>query len=294
MARSRNIKPNFFKNELLVELHAYERLLFIGLWCLADREGRVEDRPKRVKMELFPCDTYDVDHGLNELQRCEFVKRYEFNGVRVIQIINFLKHQTPHGTEKDSELPDENGSLTVHERTENGYVTGKKRVNNVKKEQVNEPVTVNTPLEPECLTVNDLGENTLNPESCFLNPVSPIPDSLNRERALPRRTSRRTQIDKDFYPNDAGLQECNRLGLNLGEEIGKFMNYHLANGSVMADWQAAWRTWISKASEFQKKKSTGETDYQRSKRELYERATGQSRMAYQAPTEFVEVLGALQ
>jgi hypothetical protein len=50
MARARNIKPAFFKNEQLVELGMSTRLLFIGLWCLADREGRLEDRPKRIKM----------------------------------------------------------------------------------------------------------------------------------------------------------------------------------------------------------------------------------------------------
>ena len=43
----------------------------------------------------------------------------------MIAIVNFTKHQTPHGTEKSSELPDENGELTVNERTSSGYVTGK-------------------------------------------------------------------------------------------------------------------------------------------------------------------------
>jgi len=43
--RSRNIKPGFFMNELLPEIELLGRLLFIGLWLLADREGRLEDRP---------------------------------------------------------------------------------------------------------------------------------------------------------------------------------------------------------------------------------------------------------
>lgn len=56
MARARNIKPGFFKNELLAEMPPEIRLLFMGLWCIADREGRFEERPKKIKMELFPCD----------------------------------------------------------------------------------------------------------------------------------------------------------------------------------------------------------------------------------------------
>ena len=61
MARARNIKPSFFTNEDLVELPFEDRLLFIGLWTLADREGRLEDRPKRIKMAVFPADNVDVD-----------------------------------------------------------------------------------------------------------------------------------------------------------------------------------------------------------------------------------------
>lgn len=171
MARSRNIKPSFFKNELLVEMGPFDRLLFVGLWCLADREGRVEDRPKRIKMELFPCDSYEVDQGLNDLQRHGFVKRYEAAGFRVVSILNFTKHQTPHGTEKDSELPDESGEFTVHERTTNGYVTGQKRKNNVISEQGNGQ----QPLGNSAGSVKQQGDNTLNPDSRILNPDSLIP-----------------------------------------------------------------------------------------------------------------------
>ena len=46
MARARNIKPGFFRNADLVEMPIEARLLFIGLWTLADRSGRLEDRPR--------------------------------------------------------------------------------------------------------------------------------------------------------------------------------------------------------------------------------------------------------
>lgn len=137
MARARNIKPGFFKNELLAELDAFDRLLFIGLWCLADREGRVEDRPKRIKMELFPCDDYDVAEGLCSLAAAEFIRRYQACGIAVIAIVHFSKHQAPHGTERDSALPDENGMYTVHERGKNGYATGKTSSLTVKPQKSN-------------------------------------------------------------------------------------------------------------------------------------------------------------
>lgn len=105
MARSRNIKPGFFKNEFLAEIPFESRLLFIGLWTLADREGRLEDRPKRIKVEVFPFDDCDVDLMLTQLQANGFLRRYEVDGQKIISIHNFVKHQDPHYKEKASELP---------------------------------------------------------------------------------------------------------------------------------------------------------------------------------------------
>lgn len=106
MPRARNIKPAFFKNEQLVELPFEIRLLFIGLWTLADREGKLEDRPKRIKMELFPADNIDVDDALDALQQEGLVERYAVDGQRIVRIPAFLKHQKPHRNEADSVLPD--------------------------------------------------------------------------------------------------------------------------------------------------------------------------------------------
>ncbi|QGA51087.1 DnaT-like ssDNA-binding domain-containing protein [Pseudomonas brassicacearum] len=169
MARARNVKPGLFSNELLVELPAFDRLMFIGLWCLADREGRLEDRVKRIKIELLPCDDYDVDAGLNRLAAAGFISRYQVAGQSVIEIVNFQKHQSPHGSEKDSTLPDVNGYLTVNERKKNVVVAGAQRKVHVSEHGFN----VKPPLEP----VNQPTDNALIPDCGFL-----IPDSLNQDQ----------------------------------------------------------------------------------------------------------------
>lgn len=118
MARARNIKPGFFTNDRLVELSFETRLLFIGLWTLADREGRLEDRPKKIKMELFPADSIEVDEKLSELEKSGFIRRYTVKDLKCIQVVNWSKHQAPHHTERASTVPamDEHGSLTVNSR----------------------------------------------------------------------------------------------------------------------------------------------------------------------------------
>ena len=103
--RARNLKPGFFKNEHLAECSAFARLLFAGLWCVADREGRLEDRPKRLKAELLPYDDCNVDALLNELAERDFIIRYEVCGNRTIQVVNFVVHQNPHYKESPSVIP---------------------------------------------------------------------------------------------------------------------------------------------------------------------------------------------
>ncbi|MBA4166539.1 MAG: hypothetical protein H0X41_03170 [Chitinophagaceae bacterium] len=113
MSRIRTVKPGLFKNEALAELPVTARLLFVGLFCLADKEGRIEDRPKRIKAELYPYDNIDVNDQLSRLQSAGFVSRYEVGELKVIQVVNFKKHQRITGTEATtkSELPAEGNTL---------------------------------------------------------------------------------------------------------------------------------------------------------------------------------------
>tara|TARA_R110000782_G_C14796815_1_gene411423 strand:+ start:583 stop:1359 length:777 start_codon:yes stop_codon:yes gene_type:complete len=126
MARARNLKPALFKNELLGVADPLLTLLFESLWCLADRLGRLEDRPLRIKAETFPYrEKLDVNVYLTELERLGFICRYVADGVAVIQVENFLKHQNPHKTERPSELPEkplksDSCPLTVRDTLNNG------------------------------------------------------------------------------------------------------------------------------------------------------------------------------
>jgi len=168
MARARNIKPALFKNEILGVEDPMLTLLFISLWCLADKEGRLEDRPLRIKAETFPYrDGLDVNGYLTELQRLEFIRRYEVNGVKIIQVLNFYKHQHPHKTEAESNLPkyDENSDSCV--------------------------LTVKAPLTNGSRPADSLNTDSLNTDSLntdSLNTDSLIPDtgtSGSKEPSVP-------------------------------------------------------------------------------------------------------------
>ena len=123
--RARNLKPGFFKNEELADIEApWGRLLFAGLWCLADREGRLEDRPRRIKAEVFPYDEKmpSIEKMLSLLAAKQFIVRYLVDGKKYIQINKFKDHQNPHNTERRSTVPPPNihCDLTVNPPLSNG------------------------------------------------------------------------------------------------------------------------------------------------------------------------------
>ena len=148
--RARNIKPGFFKNEDLAECDLQTRLLFIGLWCMADREGRLEYRPKRIKAEVMPYDNCNIEKLLTQLADKNFIQIYTVSSGKYISILNFGKHQNCHIKEAASTIPapcEHDTSMEVAQ------------------------------LNPESLLLNP-ESLLLNPESLLLNPESTtdIPD----------------------------------------------------------------------------------------------------------------------
>ena len=105
MSRIRYLKPGFFLDEDLAECQPLARLLFAGLWTIADREGRLEDRPKRIKAALFPYEGCDVGRMLSELAKRGSIVRYEVDEERYIAIPHWHRHQRPHPREAASLIP---------------------------------------------------------------------------------------------------------------------------------------------------------------------------------------------
>lgn len=183
MARSRNIKPGFFTNDELAECHPLGRLLFAGLWTIADKEGRLDDRPKKIKAMLLPFDEADCDALLQQLNDHKFIIRYRVNGECYIQISNWKKHQNPHCKEAASEIPApiENDKSTGQEQCKEDAEEEKK--------DSESPQDVENKGAPEMhgtSMVQESVENSLNPaDSLNLIPdsLNPDPDSLDNTQA---------------------------------------------------------------------------------------------------------------
>jgi len=110
MARARSFKPELLIDERLVACSMAARWLYVGMGTEADRAGRLEDRPMRLKLAIFPGDAVEVDPLLNELAQQGLALRYEVAGKRYIQILDWDKLQSPHIKESVSIIP----APTVH------------------------------------------------------------------------------------------------------------------------------------------------------------------------------------
>jgi hypothetical protein len=131
--RIRTIKPEFFEDEGLAKLSPHHRLLFIGCWLLADRNGVFEYRPEWIKAKIFPYETgetTDVSRMLPDLVLGNYLSAYIVSGKKYLQVRNFLKHQRITGKEAESggrypQVTDTNALMIENHPGNNGETPGK-------------------------------------------------------------------------------------------------------------------------------------------------------------------------
>lgn len=238
MARARNIKPAFFKNEELADLDFATRLLFIGLWTLADRAGRLEDRPKRIKMEVFPADDVDVEAGLTDLDARGLILRYARGDARFIQVVNFAKHQSPHIKEPASVIPAPDQNQTSPVQTPDEH-----------------------PLNPDSLNPDtgmrtpDSGGSAEGADAPAAEAAPPKPD--RSVRAVPKPKIVAHRLPPDWQPPDEAVEWAKRAppdGLGLpaafvDSETERFRDYWLGSVGSKVDWLRVWRSWMRKEAQ---------------------------------------------
>lgn len=97
MPRQRMVKPDFFDSGSLAACTIPARLVFIGLWVMADDKGNMKFEERKLTRQLFPYDDMDprmLMVWLAELEDVGCIKVYEPHGDVCISIPNFLTYQT--------------------------------------------------------------------------------------------------------------------------------------------------------------------------------------------------------
>jgi len=109
VARIRTVKPELFRHEELFDLENETglpiRLAWIGLFTVADREGRFKWRARALKTEILPFDDLDFEHVLQALEAYGLIARYRSDEGDLGVIVSFKRHQCINMREAQSSLP---------------------------------------------------------------------------------------------------------------------------------------------------------------------------------------------
>ena len=97
--RKRMLNPDFFTDpDIVASLDAYGRLLYQGIWCVAEDSGCFELNPLLLKMKILPGDqsvtTDDIEGYLEILIVQKKIISYEVDGKSYGWLKNFDKHQS--------------------------------------------------------------------------------------------------------------------------------------------------------------------------------------------------------
>ena len=94
--RIRSIKPEFWASESVGRLSRDTRLVFVGLWSLADDSGRFRADPRYIAGQLFPYDDdglKTVSRALASLREEGCVHLYEADRSQYGQVTGWERHQ---------------------------------------------------------------------------------------------------------------------------------------------------------------------------------------------------------
>jgi hypothetical protein len=126
MARIRTIKPEFFTSADICALPPVVRLLYVALWCEADREGRFVWNPRTFKIRYLPEDKCDIVELCSSLVAAGLVVLYQPDekGEVFAFIPTFTIHQQVNNRESPTRLPEPNdASITRQARVTDDTVT---------------------------------------------------------------------------------------------------------------------------------------------------------------------------
>lgn len=99
MPRRRMIDPKFWGDETIGKLTPDERLFYIGLFSLADDEGRICGSPTYLRSQIYPYDDLPLDSvvaWLKHLDEIELIHTYDDpsgNGSKYIDHPKWFKYQ---------------------------------------------------------------------------------------------------------------------------------------------------------------------------------------------------------
>lgn len=225
MARSRTLKPEFWTDDVIVELSFAARLWYQGFWnfALCD-QGHIDATPKSLKMKIFPADDVDPVGLTDELVKWGRVTRKETPDGRPYMHVGTLSKHTKMDTRWNTRCP---------------YCA---------LEASGTPVSAPPSSDERTETRASSDEHTE-------TRPSKGKESKGREGEESGARKRGTRLPEDFAPSPELLAWAKekRPAVDADLETERFRNYWHAESGAKAtkiDWDKTWQNWILRAAEY--------------------------------------------
>ena len=251
MSRIRTVKPELFRHENLFDAELESglplRLAFIGLFTVADCEGRFLWKPRTIKLDVLPHDLIDFAYVLNALERHGFIQSYEVDGMKYGWIPSFTKHQRLQGKEIEagSRLPAKPREIPESNREASGYLPESTRIPTGKHPEAQEGEE-----EREEEREEEGSESAPAPNAPTPTPSAPEVEAAPEPAAKPapnkakpkERAAAKTSLPAEFAitPELQAWADQHHYG-DLERHLDSFRDKAIAKGYQYADWIAAFR-----------------------------------------------------
>jgi hypothetical protein len=245
--KKRMLDPEWFSDDRLAECGPTGFQLFMGLLCLTDKEGKVEDRPAKIQAKIFPySQKINLHQELCKLSDAGLITRYEADGVSVIIVNAFNQMGLTYNNEKAAGLPEK----PAGDQLPTSCLPAGDQLNI----NINNNITTSTSIKKD--TTN--------------SPVCELPTELPKNQKPPK-----VELEKLGSHFQATREQIEALAQEDGEEafaarVQTINDYCAANGKTYKDYPAAYRNFRKRDQEAKNKPPPFETRAQRNQRILKE------------------------
>jgi hypothetical protein len=224
MAKIRGVKPDYWTDEDIVDLSIPARLLYVGLWNYACDNGHLQDKPKQIKMRIFPGDDINCAELLRELAASGRIQRAD-GWITVPNLGEHQKIDVRYFTTCDKEGcedPPEKVSQRESRRAHGGHTPGAQRAHGGR-----------------TAGARGDGDGDGDGEVMVKGSDGEAPAGKPAKRAHP--------LPADWRPNDDHRALAAERGIDANLEATKMRDWAAAEGKVGKDWDARFRNWLRTA-----------------------------------------------
>lgn len=232
--RIRSLKPELIEDEKAAPLSDTAFRLFVSMITLADDHGNVRADVRWLQGQVWWAHPTppNVLLALIELNKAQLIEPYGVRGGMYLHLRGWEKHQRIDNAGKNK-VPPRNDADALPIQLD---ATGDWRLSPKVSANVGESGT-ELPSSPLDMDKDRIGSGRDRDVEAAAKP--------------PRAKSpKRTALSADWSPRSQEREKAVSAGLDCDSELRRFRDHHTAKGSVMADWDAAFRTWLGNAVEF--------------------------------------------